>query len=278
VAPTVTAVSPASGSVVGGTPVTVTGTGFAAGAAVTFGGVPATDVVVESATSLRAVAPAHPAGEVPVVVTTDGGTSEATTSFRYEQVATSLTLTSSAASVTAGSPVTFTATAASPAGAPAGSVTFTVGSQPAQQVPLVDGVARLTVPSLTAGTHTVGAVFTGDATFLPSSATLQQVVTAAAARPVLVGALPPVACTAGGTTVLLIGRHLTGTTSVTFGSTAAAKVRVVSDTTLSVRVPAHAAGKTDVRVVTAGGTSKAVPFVYVAPPRGFTCPKVAPVS
>ncbi|HEY8767551.1 MAG TPA: malectin domain-containing carbohydrate-binding protein, partial [Dehalococcoidia bacterium] len=52
----------------GGTPVIITGTGFVGGAAVTVGGVPATNVVFNSATSISATTPAHLAGNTDVVV------------------------------------------------------------------------------------------------------------------------------------------------------------------------------------------------------------------
>ena len=51
VPPTVSSVSPNSGSTAGGTAVTITGTNFAAGATVTFGGTAATNVVVVSSTT-----------------------------------------------------------------------------------------------------------------------------------------------------------------------------------------------------------------------------------
>ncbi len=76
--PTVTKVSPASGSTAGGTAVTITGTGFTAGASVDFGsGHAATSVTYLSATKLTAVSPPHAAtsGYVNVTVTTVGGTS-----------------------------------------------------------------------------------------------------------------------------------------------------------------------------------------------------------
>lgn len=75
VAPTVTAVSPASATTAGGTTVTVTGSGFAAGATVSFDGTPGSNVAVPSATSMTATAPAHAAGSVAVVVTNSDGLS-----------------------------------------------------------------------------------------------------------------------------------------------------------------------------------------------------------
>ncbi len=56
-APTVTSVSPNSGTTAGGTAVTITGTNFAAGATVTFGSTAASSVVVVSATTITAVTP-----------------------------------------------------------------------------------------------------------------------------------------------------------------------------------------------------------------------------
>jgi hypothetical protein len=68
-APTVTAVSPNSGSTAGGTSVTITGANFVATPAVTIGGTAATGVAFVNATTLTATAPAHATGLVNVVVT-----------------------------------------------------------------------------------------------------------------------------------------------------------------------------------------------------------------
>ena len=63
-APTATSIAPTFGVLVGGTAVTITGTGFVALATVTFDGVPATGVVVASATSITATAPAGTPGTI----------------------------------------------------------------------------------------------------------------------------------------------------------------------------------------------------------------------
>jgi hypothetical protein len=69
----VTSVTPNSGSASGGTSVTISGTGFLAGASVSIGGTAATNVNVTNGTSLTAVTPAHATGTVNVVViNTDG--------------------------------------------------------------------------------------------------------------------------------------------------------------------------------------------------------------
>ncbi len=82
--PTVTSVSPNSGTINGGTAVTITGTNFASGATVTFGGTAATNVNVVSSTSITATTPAHAAGTVNVVVTnTNGGVGTLTNGYTY---------------------------------------------------------------------------------------------------------------------------------------------------------------------------------------------------
>jgi hypothetical protein len=73
-APTVTGVSPGSGSPSGGTAVTITGTNLLGASAVTFGPNAASSFTVNSATSISAVSPPG-SGTVDVRVTTQSGTS-----------------------------------------------------------------------------------------------------------------------------------------------------------------------------------------------------------
>ena len=68
-APTVSSITPNQVQRLGGTAVTITGTGFLAGATVSLGGTAATNVNVVSSTSITATTPAHAAGAVSVVVT-----------------------------------------------------------------------------------------------------------------------------------------------------------------------------------------------------------------
>jgi hypothetical protein len=82
-APTVSTISPNSGSINGGTAVTITGTNFVSGATVTFGGTAATNVTVVSGTSITATTPAHAAGAVNVVVTDSSGSGTLTNGFTY---------------------------------------------------------------------------------------------------------------------------------------------------------------------------------------------------
>ncbi len=89
--PMITSVSPSSGSVSGGTSVTITGTNFASGATVTFGGTAATKVTFVSGTSITATTPAHAAGGVNVVVTNSNGLSGMLTNgFIYNATASTI--------------------------------------------------------------------------------------------------------------------------------------------------------------------------------------------
>ena len=81
--PTISSVSPVTGSTTGGTAITITGTNLTGATSVTVGGVAATSVVVVSSTSVTAVTPAGTAGAKSVAVTTPGGTATATNAFTY---------------------------------------------------------------------------------------------------------------------------------------------------------------------------------------------------
>lgn len=69
---TISGVSPSSGPTAGGTNVTISGTNFASGAIVTFGGAPATGVSVANADTILATTPVGNAGPVTVSVTNPG--------------------------------------------------------------------------------------------------------------------------------------------------------------------------------------------------------------
>jgi hypothetical protein len=91
-APTVSSVSPNTGSPSGGTKVTITGANFLAGATVSFGGTSATGVTVASSTSITATTPSHSSGAVNVVVTnSDGQKGTLTGGYTYSNPAPAVT-------------------------------------------------------------------------------------------------------------------------------------------------------------------------------------------
>jgi hypothetical protein len=89
VPPSVTGVTPASGPTAGGTPVTVTGSGFTGATSVSFGGtVNATGAMtVNSDTSITVTAPSHSEGTMDVTVTTAAGTSSTSSADTFTYVA-----------------------------------------------------------------------------------------------------------------------------------------------------------------------------------------------
>jgi sugar lactone lactonase YvrE len=147
--PTVTAISPASGPVAGGTTVTITGTNFLSGATVLFGTTAATGVTVVSGTSITAIAPAGSAGIVDVTVTTSDGKSATSAADHFTYIS-MLTDT-----------ITFPALANTPLGAvaPALNATSTSGQAVtyAASLTTVCTVASGVVTDVAAGTCTITA-------------------------------------------------------------------------------------------------------------------------
>ncbi len=82
--PTITSVSPTSGSTNGNTPITITGTQFQTGATVRLDASNCTSVTVVSATSITCTTPSHAAGAVGVTVTNpDAQTHTLSSAYTY---------------------------------------------------------------------------------------------------------------------------------------------------------------------------------------------------
>jgi hypothetical protein len=127
--------SPSSGSVTGGTVVTITGTGFQSGATVTFGGSAATNVAVTS-TSITATTPAHSSGAASVVITNpDGQSTTVANAFTFvPPVMLHLTaIAPNSGSINGGTTVTLTGS-----GFASGGVTVTIGGGVAQNLTVVN--------------------------------------------------------------------------------------------------------------------------------------------
>jgi formylglycine-generating enzyme required for sulfatase activity len=123
----ITSVSPSQGSVLGGTVITITGTGLASTSAVRVGGVLCTNLTVLASTQVRATTPAGAAGQAAIEVTTPAGTSLAPTPFTYVvQSVTSITPSSGA--YTGGTAITITGQFL------AGTTSVTIGGVPATNV------------------------------------------------------------------------------------------------------------------------------------------------
>lgn len=82
--PTVSSISPSIGDVLGGTSVTITGTGFVSGASVTIGGTSATSVTVVNSTTITCTTGARSAGTALDVVVTNADTGSGTGTGLFE--------------------------------------------------------------------------------------------------------------------------------------------------------------------------------------------------
>jgi hypothetical protein len=271
-APSVTSVSPTSGSTAGGTSVTITGSAFTGATGVTFGGIPATSFTVNSDTSITAFSPAEAAGTVDIVVSSPTGTSAVSSSdhFTYTAAAApSVTGVSPNSGSTAGGTVVtisgsgFTGVSAVNFGTVAAAFTFNSDTR-----------ITATAPAQAAGTIDV-TVVTPSGTSATGSA--DHFTYTAAAVPTVTGVTPTSGSTAGGTVVTVTGTGFTGASAVNFGSTAATSYTVLSDTALTAVAPAESAATIDITVVTPTGTSatnSADHFTYTAP----SAPTVTGVS
>ena len=178
-APTVTAISPASGPAAGGTSVTVTGTDLTGATAVEFGGTAATSVTVNGPTQITATSPAG-AGTVDVTVTTPGGSSatSAADQFTYIQPPAVTAISPASGPAAGGTSVTVTGTNLT------GATAVEFGGTAATSV-TVNGPTQITATS-PAGTGTVDVTVTtpggSSATSAADQFTFVQPVTAPTAQ------------------------------------------------------------------------------------------------
>ncbi len=253
--PAVTSISPTSGPAVGGTDVTITGTGLNGATAVMFGATAATAFTVDSATPDHGDVTAG-TGTVDVRVTTPGGTSATGAAAQFTYVAPTVTSVSPAAGPTAGGTlVTITGTRFT------GVTAVTFGATAATGF-TVNSATEITATA-PAGTGTVDVtVTTAEGTSAISSADRFTYVPA----PVVTSVSPTSGPTAGGTTVTITGTNLGTVNDVEFGAANAASFTSLSNTSISAVTPAGT-GSVTIRVSTAGGTHDSnVTFTYVLPP------------
>jgi hypothetical protein len=236
-APTVSSISPNSGSVTGGTAVTIAGTNFVAGTTVSFGGTAATAVTVASSTSITATTPAQGAGSVSVVVTNpDGQSGTLANGYTYTSInpvptVTAITpnagpagggtaVTIAGANLVAGATVSFGGTAATAVTvASSTSITATTPAQGAGAVSVV-----VTNPDGQSGTLANGYAYTSTNPV-----------------PSVTAITPNEGPAGGGTAVTITGTNFVTGATVSFGGTAATGVTVLSSTSITATTPVHTA-------------------------------------
>ena len=255
--PTVASVSPNTGSMAGGTAVTITGTNFVAGATVTFGSAAATNVVVVSGTQITATTPAGSAGAATVTVTNPGGESGSLTNgYTYVVVPTVSSVSPNNGLAAGGTAVTITGTNF------ATGATVTFGSAAATNVVVVNSTTiTATTPAGSAGAVTVTVTVNGQSGSLTNGFTY-------IVPPTVSSVSPNNGLAAGGTAVTITGTNFATGATVTFGSAAATNVVVVNSTTITATTPAGSAGAVTVTVTNSNGQSGSLAsaFTYVVPP------------
>ena len=254
--PTVSSVSPNNGPTSGGTAVTITGANFASGATVTFGGTPATNVVVANSTTITATTPAGSAGAVTVTVTVSGQSGSLTSGFTYVVIPTVSSVAPNNGPTAGGTPVTITGTNF------AAGATVTFGAAAAINVVVVNSTTiTATTPSGSAGTVAVTVTVNSQSGSLTNGFTY-------VVPPTVSSVSPNSGSTLGGTLVTITGTNFVAGATVTFGGTAATNVVIVNSTTITATTPAHAFGAVTVTVTNPGALvgSLANGYTYVVVP------------
>jgi hypothetical protein len=254
--PSLSGLSPNTGSIAGGTSVSITGSALTGTTTVTFGGL-AGAITANTDTLLIVLTPMHSAGYADLVVTTSPTLSvTATNAFLYTASASlpgSLGLSPTTGDIAGGITVTITGTNLS------GATTVTFGDLACLITFSSDTQLSVVIPA-----HAVGAV---DVAVTTAAGTITKTgaffYSASLSSPIINPVLAPASGSiTGGTEISISGSLLSGATNVTFDGLQAAII-ADSDTQLTVLTPAHALGVVDVTVTTTGGSSTSVgAFTY----------------
>ena len=138
-----------------------------------------------------------------------------------------------------------------------------------------DNHITFTTPAHIASTVDVSVTNTGGSAAFPGSFTFTPIPVPTITNG---GITPNSGPVAGGTVVTISGTNFVGTSSVTFGGTAANLAAcTVTDSLITCTTPAHAAGSVDVAITAPGGTATSTGgFTYIAFPTVTSITRVNP--
>ncbi len=255
--PSVTSVTPDSGSPVGGTVVRVQGNDFQPGAAVTFDGISAPVTDRQGTTGITVTTPVHAPGSVDVtVINPDGQTATAPSVFTYRAGPTISAVTPDSGPASGSTRVTITGANFDPEAA----VTF--GDQPLIVNERSD--SSLTVTTLK---HAPGPV---DVIVSNSDGQISRAVKAFTFvnAPIITSVSPAGGVLTGDTVVTIQGKDFQPGASVTFGGNAALVTDRQGTTGITVTTPSHSPGAVDVTVTNPDGQTATLKsaFTYRAGP------------
>ena len=244
--PIVTIVSPASGPLLGGTLITITGTNFTGATFVKVGDADVISINVVSDTSITARTPVRlTPGVVSVNVTTPGGISANNEFYTYAAVPAVMSVSPTSGPLAGGTAITITGTNFTDA------TVVSVGGDDVTSFNINEtgeSIAAIT-PSGSAGTASILVTTPGGTT---AANTLYRY----APIPTIASVSPASGPLTAGTSITITGTGLTGATHVTVGGVAA-PLPIYVDNDISIRVitPAGSAGTASILVITSGGTS-----------------------
>ena len=255
-APEIAAIAPDMGSPMGGTLVTITGSGFfdfdAGTNTVLIGGQPANSVAVLSDTALTCVTPAGASRQqATIVITNANGTGLLGSAFTYFDPPSLLTLTPLEGSKMGSTEVAITGQGFVANSAGVNTVTF--GGVPANNIVAVDDTTITCLTPAGSSGISVDVVVSNTNGMATLSAAYKYFDT-----PTIVGATPSNAKAAGGDLVTISGAgflvNSAGFNTVRFGGIIATNVTVVDDTLLTCETPAGLGGsQVDIQVTNDNG-------------------------
>lgn len=276
---TISTVTPGAGPVVGGTTINVSGYGFAQGATIKVGSLPATMVIVVNSTQIVAVTPPGTLSSPSVTVRNpDGQSSSGSQGFTYGPPTGSIPPVLSNVSPTSGpsqggTQVTVNGNAFS------GGATVYFGTVPS---PIVswNGTSSMfaRAPSNNTGTVSITVVNSdGATTTLPNAYTYE-----GTGGFSISGVSPSSGSAGGGTAVTVSGSGFNASSWVTFNGAPALTSSLVGSTQIVAISPPGLSGAVTVAVTQIGGVSASVPaaftFTGVSPVTPVTPPPPPPVA
>ncbi len=275
-APSVSSVSPKSGSVNGGNKVTITGSYFTGATNVNFGATPATNVIVVNNNKITATVPAG-TGTVDVTVTTPFGTSGTSSAdqYTYVQVSYITSITPTTGSYDGGNTIDILGYGFT------GASKVVVGSKIATILSVTDNKISITVPQLTTQpgapkTFDIQVTAAGGVSVNSSRDKYTYI-----AHPKIYSVSPAIGPTEGGTVVTLKGVGFTGISQVMFGDFPATAITFISDTQIKAITPQEDAGYASVVVTSTGGISDPWQGYFVFKPNPVVdsvTPSVGPIN
>ncbi|HHH44495.1 MAG TPA: hypothetical protein ENK49_10195 [Gammaproteobacteria bacterium] len=264
--PRIDAITPSSGSVDGGTPVTITGAYFDSDVSIDFDGTSAIAVTFVDSNTITAVTPPGASGPVSVDLTIGGGSGYASGTFTYLDPTIASVVPASGAE-SGGTPVTITGTLFDP------SATVEFGGIGATNVTVVDS------NTITAETPAGAGVVDVTVTTVNSQAVLSPGFTYIAAPPPQVSSVTPQSGDSnGGLPITITGTDFQNNASARLGGTPIGNLVVVDSTTITGDTPALSAGTYSLTVTNPDGQSSTLVNVFTVTqaPQGLPAGDLAP--